>query len=60
MLDDYSFDDLFKEMPSFYRLFDNKELKKALFEIHKNMVYGADQREDDGNFKLYGKAKHIF
>jgi hypothetical protein len=60
MLDDYSFDELFKEMPSFYSLFDNKELKNALFEIHKNMVCGADQREDDGKFKLYGKAKHIF
>lgn len=60
MLDEDTFDDLFKEMPSFRSLFDNKELKDALFEIHKNMVCGADQREDDGKFRLYGKAKHIF
>lgn len=59
-LDECSFDQLFKDMPSFSSLFDNKELKEALFEIHKNMVCGADQREDDGKFKLYGKAKHIF
>lgn len=47
-------------MLSFSGLFDNKDLKDALFKIHKNMVCGADQREDEGKFRLYGKAKHIF
>ena len=60
VLTEDSFDDLFKDMPSFSSLFDNKDLKEALFEIHKNMVCGADQREDEGKFRLYGKAKHIF